>query len=64
MTSFEKYKREKALIAEAEKYLKENKMEKFNETVKKIKEIENEYININYVLKYIDKKNEEEKKCQ
>lgn len=55
MTYFEKFQRERRLIAEAEKYLKENKMDKFNETVKKIKEVENEYIN---------KNNKEEKKCQ
>lgn len=55
MTYFEKFQREKRLIAEAEKYLKENRMDKFNETVKKIKEVENEYINLN---------NKGEKKCQ
>ena len=53
MTYFEKYQKERRLIAEAEKYLKENKIEKFNETVKKIKEVENQYINLN---------NKEEKK--
>ena len=47
MTYFEKFQRERRLIAEAEKYLKENKIEKFNETVKKIKEVENQYINSN-----------------
>lgn len=56
MTYFEKFQRERRLIAEAEKYLKENRMDKFKETVKKIKEVENEYINLN------NKK--EEKKCQ
>ena len=55
MTFFEKFKREKALIAECEKYLKENRIDKFNETVIKIKKVENEYINLN---------NKEEKKCQ
>ena len=62
MTYFEKFHKERRLIAEAEKYLKENKIDKYNETVKKIKEIENEYININYILKYMNKKNKEEKK--
>ena len=56
MTYFEKFQRERRLIAEAEKYLSENKMDKFHETVKKIKEVENEYINYN------NKK--EGKKCQ
>ena len=55
MTYFEKFQKERRLIAEAEKYLKEDKMDKFNETVKKIKEIENEYI---------DSNNKGEKKCQ
>lgn len=55
MTHFEKFQRERRLIAEAEKYLQENKMDKFNETVKKIKEVENEYINLN---------TKEGKKCQ
>ena len=47
MTYFEKYQRERRLIAECEKYLKENKMDKYFETVKKIKEVENQYINSN-----------------
>lgn len=62
MTYFEKFQRERRLIAEAEKYLKENKIDKYKETVKKIKEIENEYINMNYILKYMNKKNKEGKK--
>lgn len=53
MTYFEKFQRERRLIAEAEKYLRENRMDKFKETVKKIKEVENEYIN-----------SKGEKKCQ
>lgn len=56
MTYFEKFQRERRLVAEAEKYLSENKMDKFHETVQKIKEVENEYINCN------NKK--EGKKCQ
>lgn len=55
MTYFEKFKREKALIAECEKYLRENKMDKYFETVKKIKEVENEYIELNV---------KEKKQCQ
>lgn len=47
MTYFEKFQRERRLIAECEKYLKENKMDKYFETVKKIKEVENEYIDLN-----------------
>lgn len=47
MTYFEKFQRERRLIAECKKYLKENKMDKYFETVKKIKEVENEYINLN-----------------
>lgn len=62
MTYFEKFQRERRLIAEAEKYLKENKIDKYKETVKKIKEIENEYIDMNYILKYMNKKNKEGKK--
>ena len=55
MTYWEKFKQERALIAECEKYLRENKIDKYNETVKKIKELENNYINLN---------NKEGKKCQ
>lgn len=47
MTYFEKIRKEKRLIAESKKYLKENNIEKFNETVKKIKELENNYIDLN-----------------
>ena len=56
MTHFEKFRRAKALIAECEKYLRENKIDKYNETVQKIKELENEYINLN--------NKDEVKKCQ
>lgn len=55
MTYFEKFQKERRLIAEAEKYLKENRMDKYYETVKKIKEVENNYINLS---------NKEGKKCQ
>lgn len=55
MTYFEKFQKERRLIAEAEKYLKENRMDKYYETVKKIKEVENDYINFN---------SKGEKKCQ
>ncbi len=47
MTYFEKFQKERRLIAECEKYLRENKMEKYFETVQKIKEVENKYINSN-----------------
>lgn len=47
MTYFEKFQKERRLIAECEKYLRENKMDKYFETVKKIKEVENKYIELN-----------------
>lgn len=53
MTYFEKFQKERRLIAECEKYLRENKMEKYFETVQKIKEVEKNYI---------DSNNKEEKK--
>lgn len=46
MTYYEKFHKERRLIAECEKYLRENKMDKYFETVNKIKELENKYIDL------------------